>query len=235
MMGCIPVGSNPGRDCASSLRQCDQRGNDSHSKHDRPHDLPFNHREFAGREDNTRPVTRRRRQYLIRLVSGAVSDSCCLLRQQNDVPAGYALTSSMPAGTPSFLSVFGGRVCGEELRCGVSEWAGAFACESMYRSESRARLKSPDRNVSVPTELSDAESSATSPGSCGPHRIRPRNSPALPMQACALPRDGYQARSSRPTSLWKPQCTRRSSETEFCRVAFASHARGHSGPLNRGK
>lgn len=89
------------------------------------------------------------------------------------------------------------------------------SCTETYRLVWRARPKSPDASVGIPTELSDAQNSGLLPRSYG---RRPRQPPRLRVsrtQASAPLNVGCQERSRRPTKSSRRSCTKRSNEIEF--------------------
>jgi hypothetical protein len=98
---------------------------------------------------------------------------------------------------------------------GASEFVsrGNVSCIEAYRLASPAIAKSPDRNCSIPTGLSDARNSFLSPGSYGSHPTPLHSLPSSEARASELPSDGFQARFVRPTASSKPPITNSSPAT----------------------
>lgn len=137
--------------------------------------------------------------------------------KSNRAPAGHTRTS-IPAGSRS--STASGDFAEKwNLFCSCCVSVGALSCMGEYRSGLRARLKSPDMPVSIPTELSDAQNSVMSPNTYGRRRTLRRSLRlSLPrleiVPASAQPSVGSQVRSRRLTRLSKPRCTKSSSAIE---------------------
>lgn len=87
---------------------------------------------------------------------------------------------------------------------------GSVSCTGEYRLALRARLKSPDTIVSIPTELSDAPDLAMLHEFCGRRQVLPRNLRLSPDRASARLSDGLAEKSRRLLKSSKPHYTKRS-------------------------
>lgn len=137
------------------------------------------------------------------------------VHQEMRTPAGGTRDDDLPSHPPAgsfFRTMMDGESSGSS--CVVSVNGGVASCWTEYRLASRARPKSPDAIVSVPTELSDVQNSVRLPECYGRRRTRPRSSPRSQRQVCAQPNDGSPARSRRPSRSSRRRCTRPSSANE---------------------